>query len=40
MDGESMLGAGGIILKVQGMAVGRLGAYEKIREAAKSFHSP
>jgi serine protease Do len=39
VDGESMLVGGDIILKVQGMAVGGLSAYEKIREALAGLPS-
>jgi len=39
IDGDSMLVAGDIILKVQGMAVGGLSAYEKIREALVGLQS-
>lgn len=39
IDGDSMLVGGDIILKVQGIAVGGLSAYEKIREALAGLPS-
>lgn len=39
IDGDSILVGGDIILKVQGMAVGGLSAYEKIREALAGLPS-
>ena len=39
IDGDSMLVGGDIILKVQGMAVGSLSAYERIREALAGLPS-
>lgn len=39
IDGDSMLVGGDIILRVQGMAVGGLSAYEKIREALAGLPS-